>query len=167
MNFFKSVGKSIGGAGKSVLSGGVKALGAVGAEATSQVRRGANIVSGIATGNTDKIQSNLLAGIQEFGQNAKAFYGGVGQAAAGGLTGGTLGLAKVSSQGNYMGDTRNTMQIEAQKSSDAAKVEQAKADAEAAAAPEKERQSLLNQQYQNQLMKSGKRSYSTLLGGGY
>lgn len=137
---------------KSILGGAAQIAGGIGSQVATVVRRGANITSGVLTGNTDKIQSNLSLLGSETVQNLKAQTGGILQMQSGGL---------------IQSNQENSMQKEKRVAGEAAAAEQAKADAEEAARPERERQTLLNQQYQNQLMKSGKRTYSTLLGGGF
>ena len=180
MSFLKKLAKGIKAGAKQALSGAAQVGAGAGSQVTNTVRSGANILSGVATGNTDKIESNISRYGKDTVQNYRAEVAGYAKIGSGALqattdaAGGALNLMglnpalpKISSQGGFLGDTRNAVQI--QKATDVAlaQSEKGKLDAEESARPEKERQSLLNTQYQNSLLKSGKRGYNTLLGGGY
>lgn len=158
MGFFKKLGKAVGNAGGNILKGTVGTASAAGANIGTTIRRGANITSGILTGNTEKIQSNIKEATKEYGQNILSGAAAGAQLATGGL-GSAVGL--------NIPKVMTSSELEKKREGERAATEEAAASAAEAARPEKERQALLNQQYQNSLLKSGGRKYNTLLGGGY
>ena len=152
MSIFKKIAQAAGNIGESILGGAVKTAGAIGSWDKELIRRTANITSGILTGNEDKITSNL----KQWGSSAVRNTGAM---LSGGLQFGTGGMIKSNAQ--------NSSQYEKTKLGNEAKAEEQARNLEEQARPEKERQSLLNQQYQNTLLKSGGRGYNSLLGGGF
>ena len=152
MSLLKKIGKKITSAPKSILGGAVSAAGAAGAQTSTIVRRGANILSGVATGNTEKITSNISALGKDSLQNYRAGIGSTLQAQSAGL---------------ITSNTPNATQLEKQKLAEQARMEEAALAADEAARPGIERKLLAQQQYQNLLLKGGGRNYNTLLGGGY
>jgi len=127
---------------KKLAKGIVKHVGrtvaSVGSQTSNAVEAVGEIGSGILTGNSDKIMNAGKDYIKGTGQNLS------------GLTGGATSV--------------QSKQMEADKA--ALAQEQALA-AEEAARPEKERNDLLNKQFNNTMLKSGGRKFNSLMGGGY
>lgn len=169
----KKLGKILKSSASDVLKGGVKAVAGYGAQTATAVQRGGNILSGIATGNTDKIESNIKKYGQDTIQNTKAQYGGGIQATSGAasmLTGGQASYIAnpINNKAqSVLGDTRTAQQVQRDQNAANATAEQAALDAEEAARPEAERKAMINKRYQNALLAGGGRSYNNILGGGF
>ncbi|TXH10390.1 MAG: hypothetical protein E6R04_05480 [Spirochaetes bacterium] len=140
-------------AGSSLVEGTVQTASAAGAQLASATRRAVNVGSGILSGDTEKVQSNLSAYKQDFEQNVKA---------------GASGFTKAATYGkvNIFSGEQNSIQTEKEKEKAALAAEQAALAAEEATRPERERQSLLSGQYSALMARNKGKGFNTLLGGG-